>query len=159
MAGERLTTCLWFDGQAEEAANHYCSIFADSTVGSVSRYGEAGPGPAGSVVTVEFELNGQHFVGLNGGPQYRFTEAISFQIPCADQDEIDYYWTRLSEGGEEGSCGWLKDKFGLSWQVIPKELPDLLGDPNPDKATRATQAMLAMSKLDIAALRKASAGA
>ncbi|MGH3815337.1 MAG: VOC family protein, partial [Pseudonocardiaceae bacterium] len=119
MTTDGFTTCLWFDGQAEEAANHYISIFKDSKLGRVGRYTEAGPGPAGTVLTVEFELNGQKFVALNGGPEFKFNEAISFQIFCADQDEVDYYWSKLSEGGEEVACGWLKDKYGLSWQVIP----------------------------------------
>jgi predicted 3-demethylubiquinone-9 3-methyltransferase (glyoxalase superfamily) len=158
MSTDGFTTCLWFDGQAEEAANHYLSIFKNSQIGRIGRYTEAGPGPAGSVLAVEFELNGQKFVGLNGGPQFTFDEAISFQIHCDDQDEVDYYWSRLTEGGEEGPCGWLKDKFGVSWQVVPRMLIDLIGDPDPEKAKRTTQAMMAMSKLDIAALRKAYDG-
>jgi predicted 3-demethylubiquinone-9 3-methyltransferase (glyoxalase superfamily) len=158
MATDSLTTCLWFDGQAEEAANYYTSIFEDSRLGKATRYTDAGPGPAGSVVTVEFELNGQKFVGLNGGPEFTFNEAISFQIFCDDQDEVDYYWSKLSEGGEESVCGWLKDKYGVSWQVIPKVLPDLIGDPDPEKAKRATEAMLGMRKLDIAALERAHSG-
>jgi predicted 3-demethylubiquinone-9 3-methyltransferase (glyoxalase superfamily) len=158
MTTEGFTTCLWFDGQAEEAANHYMSIFKNSKLGRIGRYTEAGPGPAGSVLAVEFELNGQQFVGLNGGPQFTFNEAISFQIFCEDQEEIDYYWSRLSEDGEESVCGWLKDKYGVSWQVIPAGLVDMLGDPDPEKAKRTTEAMLAMSKLDIAALERAYAG-
>ena len=158
MPTEALTTCLWFDGQAEEAANHYTSIFENSKLGRVGRYTEAGPGPAGSVLAVEFELNGQKFVGLNGGPQFTFNEAISFQVHCRDQGEVDYYWSRLSEGGEEGVCGWLKDKFGVSWQVIPTVLVDMIGDADPEKARRATEAMFAMTKFDIAALEKAYAG-
>lgn len=158
MTTDGFTTCLWFDGQAEEAANHYISIFKDSTLGRVGHYTEAGPGPAGTVLAVEFELNGQKFVALNGGPQFTFNEAISFQIPCADQDEVDYYWSKLSEGGEEVACGWLKDKYGLSWQVIPTVLIDMISDPDPEKAKRATEAMLAMTKFDIAALQKAHAG-
>ncbi len=158
MTTDGFTTCLWFDGQAEEAANYYASIFEDSRVGRIGLYGEAGPGPAGDVMAVEFELNGQKFVGLNGGPQFTFNEAISFQIYCADQDEVDYYWSKLSEGGEEGVCGWLKDKYGVSWQVIPSGLIDMIGDPDPEKAKRATEAMLSMTKLDIAALEKAYAG-
>jgi predicted 3-demethylubiquinone-9 3-methyltransferase (glyoxalase superfamily) len=152
------TTCLWFDGQAEEAANHYTSIFENSKLGRTGRYTDAGPGPAGTVLAVEFELNGQKFVGLNGAPQFTFNEAISFQIFCDDQDEVDYHWRKLSEGGEEGVCGWLKDKYGVSWQVIPTVLIDLISDPDPEKAKRATGAMLAMTKLDIAALEKAHAG-
>ncbi|GDY31721.1 VOC family protein [Gandjariella thermophila] len=158
MTDKALTTCLWFDGQAEAAANHYTSIFPDSKILRVGRYTEAGPGPAGSVMVVEFEINGQKFVGLNGGPQFTFDEAISFQIPCADQDEVDYYWSRLSEGGQEGPCGWLKDKFGLSWQVVPTVLIDMISDPDPEKAARTTRAMLSMSKFDIAALERAYAG-
>ncbi len=158
MAGDGLTTCLWFDTEAEEAANHYCSIFEDSKLGGITRYTDAGPGPAGQVLTVEFELNGHPFVGLNGGPQFSFDEAISFQIPCEDQEEVDYYWSRLSDGGEEGPCGWVKDRFGLSWQVIPKGLPELLSDPDPERAARATQAMLSMQKLDVDAIRKAAEG-
>jgi predicted 3-demethylubiquinone-9 3-methyltransferase (glyoxalase superfamily) len=158
MTTDGFTTCLWFDGQAEEAADHYASIFENSRIGRVDRYTEAGLGRTGSVMTVEFELNGQKFVGLNGGPEFRFNEAVSFQIHCDDQDEVDYYWSRLSEGGEEGPCGWLKDKYGVSWQVIPRVLIDLIGDPDPEKSARATEAMLSMSKLDIAALEKAHAG-
>ncbi|WP_331770686.1 VOC family protein (plasmid) [Embleya sp. NBC_00888] len=158
MTGKALTTCLWFDGQAEEAANHYLTIFEDSKLGRIARYNEAGPGPAGSVITVEFEINGQQFVGLNGGPQFTFDEAISFQVPCADQDEVDYYWDKLSEGGQEGPCGWVKDKYGVSWQVVPTELIDMLTDGDQQKAARATAVMLKMGKLDIAALRKAYDG-
>ena len=159
MTSQPLTTCLWFDTQAEAAATYYTSIFKDPKLGNVSRYGEAGPRPAGMVITAEFELNGQQFLALNGGPEYTFTEAISFQIPCADQDEVDYYWERLTaDGGQEGPCGWLKDKFGLSWQVVPTVLSALLGDSDPEKSGRATKAMLSMGKLDIAALERAHAG-
>jgi len=159
MASEGLTTCLWFDGQAEEAAHHYVSIFKNSSIGRIVRYTEAGPGAAGSVVTVDFVAGGNKFVALNGGPQFTFNEAISFQIPCDDQEEVDYYWTKLIEGGgEPGPCGWLKDKYGVSWQVVPKALIDMVGDPDPAKAARTTQAMLSMGKLDIAALEKAYAG-
>ena len=159
MATEPFTTCLWFDTRAEEAARFYTSVFKDARMGSVSRYGEAGPRPAGTVITAEFELNGQKFLALNGGPDYTFTEAISFQIPCADQDEVDYYWDRLTaDGGEPGSCGWLKDRFGLSWQVVPTVLSSLLSDPDPEKATRANKAMLSMGKLDIAELERARDG-
>jgi len=159
MTTDGFTTCLWFDGQAEEAANHYISIFKNSRLGSVGRYTDAGPGPAGTVLAVEFELNGPKFVALNGGPQFRFNEAISFQIHCNDQDEVDYYWSKLSEGGEEVACGWLKDKYGVSWQVIPTVLIGMISDPDPEKAKRATEAMLAMTKFDIAALQKAHAEA
>ena len=158
MAGEGFTTCLWFDGQAEEAANYYASIFEDSKIGKIGRYTEAGPGEPGSVLAVEFELNGQRFVGLNGGPEFKFNEAISFQIFCEDQDEVDYYWNKFTEDGEESVCGWLKDKYGVSWQVIPNGLIEMIGDPNPEKAKRATEAMLKMRKLDIETIRKAHAG-
>jgi predicted 3-demethylubiquinone-9 3-methyltransferase (glyoxalase superfamily) len=158
MTGKAFTTCLWFDTDSEAAANYYTSIFKDSKLGRVGRYTEAGPGPAGSVMTVEFELNGQQFIALNGGPQFTFNEAISFQIPCEDQDEVDYYWSKLSEGGQEVACGWLTDKYGLSWQVVPTVLIDMIADPDPEKAKRATEAMLAMTKFDIAALQKAYAG-
>ncbi|MEC4019426.1 VOC family protein [Streptomyces sp. H27-D2] len=158
MTTDGFTTCLWFDGQAEEAANHYASIFKNSRIGAVGRYTEAGPGPAGSVLAVEFEVNGQKFVALNGGPQFTFNEAVSFQIHCAGQDEVDYYWDKLSAGGQEVACGWLKDVYGVSWQVIPSVLIDMISDPDPEKAQRATEAMLSMTKFDIAALRKAHAG-
>ncbi|MEW2488007.1 VOC family protein [Streptomyces sp. NPDC048411] len=158
MTSEGFTTCLWLDGQAEDAADHYMSIFKNSKLGRVGRYSEAGPGPAGSVMAVEFEINGQKFVALNGGPQFTFNESISFQIPCDDQEEVDYYWSRLCEGGEEGPCGWLKDKYGVSWQVVPNVLIDWIGDPDPVKASRTTEAMMTMKKLDIAALQKAHAG-
>lgn len=152
------TTCLWFDGQAEEAASHYTSIFPDSRIGKIGRHTEAGPGPAGSVLAVEFDANGHRFVALNGGPQFSFNESISFQVYCDGQDEVDHYWSRLSEGGSEGPCGWLKDRYGVSWQVIPNGAVELIGDPDPEKARRATEAMLTMGKLDIAALRRAHAG-
>jgi predicted 3-demethylubiquinone-9 3-methyltransferase (glyoxalase superfamily) len=158
MPTDGFTTCLWFDGQAEEAANHYASIFQDAKIGRIGRYTEAGPGPPGSVLAVEFELNGQKFVAINGGPQFTFNEAISFQIYCDDQRELDDYWDRLSEGGEPGQCGWLKDRYGVSWQVIPAGLIDMIGDADPKKARRTTEAMLAMTKLDIAALERAYAG-
>jgi predicted 3-demethylubiquinone-9 3-methyltransferase (glyoxalase superfamily) len=159
MPSEGFTTSLWFDGQAEEAAHYYVSIFKDSKLGRVLRYNEAGPGPAGSVVTIEFEINGQKFVGINGGPDFTFSEAISFMIHCADQNEVDHYWNKLTEGGgQEGPCGWLKDKYGVSWQVVPDGLLDLIGDPDPEKAKRTTEAMYTMKKLDLAALRKAHAG-
>ncbi|MEU2284133.1 VOC family protein [Streptomyces sp. NPDC013178] len=155
MTTDGFTTCLWFDGQAEEAAHHYVSIFKNSSVGRITRYTEAGPGPAGSVVTVEFTANGQKFVALNGGPEFKFNEAISFQIHCADQEEVDHYWHKLTEGGgEPGPCGWLKDKYGVSWQVVPGVLMEMVTDPDQDKAARATRAMLSMGKLDIAALRR-----
>ena len=149
---------LWFDTEAEQAAQFYVSIFPNSRVLSVLRYTEAGPGEPGTVVTVEWELDGQRFVGINGGPQFPFTEAVSFQIDCKDQAEVDHYWDRLTDGGEEVQCGWLKDRYGVSWQVVPEALVELLGDPDPGRASRATEAMLAMKKLDIAALRAAADG-
>jgi predicted 3-demethylubiquinone-9 3-methyltransferase (glyoxalase superfamily) len=158
MVTKGFTTCLWFDGQAEEAANHYVSIFKDSKLGRVGRYSEAGPGPVGEVQFVEFEANGQRFMGLNGGPQFTFNESISFQIFCGDQDELDYYWSTLSEGGSEVACGWLKDKYGVSWQVVPDGLTEMISDPDPEKAKRTTEAMLSMVKFDIAALQRAYAG-
>ncbi|MFC9843581.1 VOC family protein [Streptomyces sp. NPDC060223] len=159
MPANGFTTCLWFDGQAEEAVDHYISIFKNSELGRITRYTEAGPGPVGSVVTVEFVANGQKFIALNGGPQFTFNEAISFQIDCDDQEEVDYYWNKLTEGGGEGGpCGWLKDKYGVSWQVVPVRLVEMVVDPDPQKAARATAAMLKMGKLDIAALEKAYAG-
>ncbi|MEE1760274.1 VOC family protein [Streptomyces sp. NPDC014892] len=158
MSSEGFTTCLWFDGQAEEAAAHYVSVFKNSRLGRVTHYGEGARQPAGSVLTVEFVANGQQFVALNGGPEFKFTEAISFQILCADQDEIDYYWNSLTEGGEPGPCGWLKDRFGVSWQVVPAELVDMISDSDPQKVARATAAFMAMGKFDLAALRKAYAG-
>ncbi|SEO25132.1 VOC family protein [Actinacidiphila rubida] len=153
-----LTTCLWFDGQAEEAADFYLSVFKDGTRGRVSRYTEAGPGEPGSVLGVEFTVNGQKFVAINGGPEFTFNEAVSFQIPCADQAEVDYYWSRLAgNGGEEVQCGWLKDRFGVSWQVVPDALLDFLGDPDGAKAAATARAMFTMKKLDIASLTSAHA--
>ena len=148
--------CLWFDGQAEQAARHYTAIFPNSEILGVTRYGPAMPDQEGQVMTVEFSLDGQRYVGLNGGPQFTFSEAISFQIHCADQDEVDHYWTRLADGGEEGPCGWLKDRYGVSWQVVPTRLFELVGDSDPGRAQRATQAMLTMRKIDIAALERAA---
>ncbi|MDX2526445.1 VOC family protein [Streptomyces europaeiscabiei] len=158
MTSDGFTTCLWFDGQAEEAAAHYVSIFKNSRIGRVTHYGEGAPQPAGSVLTVDFVANGQQFVALNGGPQFKFTEAVSFQILCADQDEIDYYWNSLTEGGEPGPCGWLKDRFGVSWQVVPTALIEMINDSDPQKASRAVAAMMSMGKFDLAALEKAYAG-
>jgi predicted 3-demethylubiquinone-9 3-methyltransferase (glyoxalase superfamily) len=154
----RLTTCLWFDTQGEEAAEFYCSVIPDSRVLDVSRYGEAGPGTPGAAMTVSFELDGRPFVALNGGPEFRFTEAVSLQVSCRDQDEVDHYWSTLVEGGEESVCGWLKDRYGFSWQIVPTALPELLGDPDPDRAQRAMKAMLGMRKIDIEALRRAADG-
>ncbi len=149
---------LWFDSQAEEAMHLYVSIFRNSKVVGIARYGDAGPGPKGSVMTASFELDGQRFTALNGGPQFKFTEAISFLVDCADQAEVDELWDRLSEGGEKGPCGWLKDKFGVSWQIIPSVLMQLINDPDPDKSRRVMEAMLQMSKIDVAKLEKAHAG-
>jgi predicted 3-demethylubiquinone-9 3-methyltransferase (glyoxalase superfamily) len=154
----RITPNMWFDTEAEEAAEFYISIFKNSRIVHVAHYTEAGPRPAGMVMTVEFELDGLRFVGINGGPEFTFSEAVSFLVNCEDQDEIDYYWERLSEGGQEGPCGWLKDKFGLSWQVAPTGMDELFSDPDPARATRAMEAMLKMGKLDIAALRAAADG-
>lgn len=153
-----ITPCLWFDKKGEEAAKFYVSIFENSRITDISYYGEAGPRPAGTVLTVAFEIDGQPFTALNGGPEYSFTEAISFQIQCETQKEVDHYWDRLSEGGEEGPCGWLKDRFGVSWQIVPSELPTLIGDPDPERSARAMKAMLGMKKLDIEEIRKAANG-
>ena len=153
--------CLWFDGRAEEAAKHYTSIFPNSSIGDITRYGPDMPPPMseGDVLTVDFTLDGQAYTALNGGPQFPFTEAVSFQIVCAYQEETDHYWYGLIEGGgQESQCGWLKDRFGVSWQVFPSELIDLTNDPDPGRAQRAMQAMLQMKKLDIAVLEKAHAG-
>jgi len=159
MNTDGFTTCLWFDGQAEEAAEFYVSVFKNSSVGRISRYPEGSPGQAGSVMSVEFTANGQQFVALNGGPQFRFNEAISFQLHCSDQREIDHYWSRLTEnGGEGGPCGWLKDRYGVSWQVVYDRLIDMVCDPDTEKAERATRAMMSMGKLDVATLDKAYAG-
>ena len=142
--------CLWFDGRAEEAAQYYVSVFPDSAVTQVTR------GPEGRAMTVSFSLDGHDYVALNGGPQFTFTEAVSFQIHCTDQDEVDHYWSRLTDGGQESQCGWLKDRFGVSWQVVPVELFTLLSDPDPGRAQRATQAMLQMRKIDVATMRRAA---
>ena len=155
---QRIIPNLWFDTEAEEAAGFYISVFENARIVNVAHYTEAGPREAGMVMTVEFELNGQRFVGINGGPQFKFDEAVSFQVNCANQDEIDYYWERLSEGGEEGPCGWLKDRYGLSWQVVPTGMEELFTDPDPERAQRAMQAMLGMDKIDIAALHSAADG-
>lgn len=155
---QKITPFLWFDGRAEEAMNFYASIFKNTKIGNVSRYGEGGPAPAGSVMTASFELEGLEFTALNGGPHFKFSEAISFHISCDSQDEVDHYWTKLSEGGQTQQCGWLKDKFGISWQVIPTALPRLLGNPDRAKAGRAMQAMMKMTKIDIAKLEDAANG-
>ncbi|MFF4394818.1 VOC family protein [Streptomyces sp. NPDC001480] len=159
MTTDGFITCLWFDGQAEEAAHFYVSVFKNAAIGRITRGNEAVPGPAGSVLTAEFTANGQKFVALNGGPQFKFNEAVSFQIICSDQEEIDHYWNKLTEnGGEGGPCGWLKDRYGLSWQVVYDRLIDMIGGPDQEKATRATRAMMSMGKLDVAELERAYAG-
>lgn len=156
----KITPCLWFDTQAEEAAKFYTSVFPNSTIDEVTRYGKDMPMPEGTALTVEFTLDGQTFTALNGGPQFTFSEAISFQVDCADQAEVDRYWDTLTaDGGQESQCGWLKDKYGLSWQIVPSELASVLGGPDPEGAQRATAAMMQMRKLDIDALKKAYAGA
>ncbi len=160
----KITPCLWFDDQAEEAVRFYAGIFKDSKITAITRYPDVGQEihgkPAGSVLTVEFELDGQSFTALNGGPHFKFNEAVSFQIECATQEEVDYYWERLSEGGDPKAqqCGWLKDKYGLSWQVTPKGMAEMLNDPDTAKSQRAFQAMLQMKKLEVAGLQRAFAG-
>jgi predicted 3-demethylubiquinone-9 3-methyltransferase (glyoxalase superfamily) len=156
---QKITPCLWFDTEGEEAAKFYTSVFPNSRIVDVARYGEAGPRPAGTVMVVSFELDGQKFTALNGGPQFTFDEAISFQVSCETQEEVDAFWSALSEGGEEGPCGWLKDKFGVSWQIIPTALSRLLGDPDREKSQRAMQAMLKMKKIEIDVLERAAAQA
>jgi len=153
---QKITPCLWFDTEGEEAAKFYTSLFDDSRITDVSSYGEAGPRPEGTVMTVSFELDGQQFLALNGGPDFTFNEALSLQVSCKDQEEVDKFWNGLSEGGEEGPCGWLKDKYGLSWQIVLTALPELLSDPDPGRAQRAMQAMLGMKKIEIDVLRKAA---
>jgi predicted 3-demethylubiquinone-9 3-methyltransferase (glyoxalase superfamily) len=154
---QKITPCLWFDTQAEEAANFYVSLFADAEVTLVTRYPEDSPGPTGEVMLVFFRLAGQEFMAVNGGPQFPFTEAVSFNVRCEDQAEVDRFWSALTEGGgEEGQCGWLKDRFGLSWQIIPVRMGDLLSDPDPGRSYRAMQAMLQMRKIDIQALETAA---
>jgi len=152
----KITPCLWFDTQGEEAARFYTSIFPNSRIVDVAHYGEAGPRDAGTVMVVKFELDGQEFVALNGGPEFTFDEAISFQIDCADQEEVDRYSEALTDGGEQGPCGWVKDRFGLSWQVVPKRMIELLSDPDEAKAQRAMAAMLEMRRIDIAAVEAAA---
>jgi predicted 3-demethylubiquinone-9 3-methyltransferase (glyoxalase superfamily) len=152
----RITPCLWFDDQGEEAATFYTGIFENSRILDVTHYGPAGPRPEGMVMTVSFELEGQEFLALNGGPEFTFDEAISFQVNCESQDEVDRFWSQLGDGGQEGPCGWVKDKFGLSWQIVPTVLDELIRDPDPDRSQRAMKAMLGMSKLDIAELQRAA---
>jgi predicted 3-demethylubiquinone-9 3-methyltransferase (glyoxalase superfamily) len=159
--GQKITPCLWFDTQAEEAANFYISVFENGRVKQVSRYGEAGHDvhgkEAGSVMVVEFEIAGQTFTALNGGPHFKFSEAVSFQVMCADQEEIDRFWTKLSDGGHEGQCGWLKDRFGLSWQIVPAILPQLIGNARGQARERVIDAVMGMKKFDLAALQRAAA--
>jgi predicted 3-demethylubiquinone-9 3-methyltransferase (glyoxalase superfamily) len=153
---QQITPCLWFDTEGEEAANFYASIFKNSRILEISRYGEAGPRPAGTVMVVSFELAGQKFTALNGGPEFKFNEAVSFQVNCESQQEVDEFWDALCEGGEPGPCGWLKDKYGVSWQIIPTALTELINDPDPAKSQRAMKAMLQMGKIDVEALRQAA---
>ncbi|EME19841.1 VOC family protein [Rhodococcus triatomae] len=156
---QKFTPCLWFDSEAEEAAQFYTSVFKNSSIGEIARYGEGMPKPAGTALTVEFTIDGQEFTALNGGPQFSFNEAISFQIDCADQAEVDEYWDALTaDGGEESQCGWLKDKFGVSWQVVPRELKSVIGGPDPEGSQRAVAAMMQMRKLDITVLKQAYEG-
>ena len=155
---EKIATCLWFDNQAEEALNFYTSIFKNSKVGKVARYGDSGPGPKGSVMMATFELEGRNFMALNGGPVFKFTPAISFVVNCGTQDEVDDYWNKLLEGGAPQQCGWLSDKFGVSWQIVPTILGELMADKDPAKASRVAQAMMKMIKLDIKALKQAYEG-
>ncbi len=161
IAGQ-ITPCLWFDTQAEEATNFYVSVFKNSKIGRISRYGKAGQDvhkkKDGSVMTVEFEINGQKFTALNGGPNFKFSEAVSFQVFCDTQDEIDYFWNALSKGGQEGPCGWLKDKYGLSWQVVPSAIPKMMTDPDARKSERVMDAFMKMKKFDLAKLNRAYEG-
>jgi predicted 3-demethylubiquinone-9 3-methyltransferase (glyoxalase superfamily) len=162
IAGKQITPCLWFDTQAEEAAKFYCAVFKNSKITAISRYPEAGQEvhkkPPGSVMVVAFELDGQPFTALNGGPQFKFDEAVSFQVMCETQGEIDHYWSALTAGGQEGPCGWLKDKFGLSWQVVPSAIPRLMSGADAKKSARVMNAFMKMKKLDLAALERAYAG-
>jgi len=157
MPTRKITPFLWFDHQAEEAATFYTSVFKNSKIETVTRYGDAGPGPKGSVMTIAFELDGQKFVALNGGPHYQFTPAISFVVNCEEQEEVDYYWEKLTAGGQEIQCGWLVDKYGVSWQIIPAALIKMLGDRDTDRASRVMQAIMPMKKLDLKQLKKAYA--
>ena len=152
-----ITPCLWFDTEGEDAANFYTSVFPNSKIVDISRYGSAGPRAEGTVMTVEFDLDGSRFTALNGGPDFKFSEAISFQVSCEKQEEVDAYWSKLSDGGEEGPCGWLKDRFGVSWQIVPTRLVELLADPDKEKAQRVMQAMLQMKKIEVAELERAAA--
>jgi len=156
---QKITPCLWFDTEGEDAATFYTSVFPNSRIVDVARYGSAGPRPEGTVMTVSFELDGQKFVALNGGPEFTFDEAISFQVSCETQEEVDAFWSKLTEDGEEGPCGWLKDQFGVSWQIVPTVLSELLADPDAEKSQRVMQAMLKMKKIEIDALERAAAQA
>jgi predicted 3-demethylubiquinone-9 3-methyltransferase (glyoxalase superfamily) len=156
---QKITPFLWFDTQSEEAAEFYTSVFPNSKIVEIVRYGSAGPRPEGMVMTVSFELDGQKFVALNGGPDFKFSEAISFEVDCDTQEEVDTYWSKLSDGGEEGPCGWLRDRFGVSWQIVPRILTALLADPDREKSQRVMQAMLSMRKLEIEPLERAAAAA
>ncbi len=162
IAGQKIAPCLWFDTQAEDAAKFYCAVFKNSKITAISHYPQAGQEihhkPAGSVMVVAFELDGQAFTALNGGPQFKFDEAVSFQIYCETQAEIDYYWSALSKGGQEGPCGWLKDRFGLSWQVVPVAIPQMMADADAEKSARVMNAFMQMKKLDLAAIERAYAG-
>ena len=156
---QAITPCLWFDHRVEEAAEFYVSVFTDAEILSVQRYGPDGPQPEGTALTVRFRLRDQEFTALNGGPEHHFTESISFQIDCADQAEVDHYWHALTaDGGQEGQCAWLQDRYGLFWQVVPRRLPELLGDPDPGRVGRVLQAMMGMTKIDVAALERAAEG-
>ena len=155
----KITPCLWFDTEGEEAATFYTSVFPNSRILDIARYGSAGPRPEGMVMTVSFELDGRKFTALNGGPEFTFNESISFEVHCDTQEEVDAFWSKLSDGGEEGPCGWLKDRYGVSWQVIPTALPRLLGDPDREKSQRVMEAMLSMKKIEIDALERAAAAA
>jgi predicted 3-demethylubiquinone-9 3-methyltransferase (glyoxalase superfamily) len=155
---QKIKPCLWFDGQAEEAAKFYISVFKDGKIREITHYGKSGPRPEGSVMTVEFELFGQEFMGLNGGPEFKFNEALSLTVACKTQEEIDELWEKLSRGGQEVECGWLKDKYGLFWQIVPAEIPKMLSDPDPEKVNRVMEAVMTMKKLDIAALKQAYEG-
>jgi predicted 3-demethylubiquinone-9 3-methyltransferase (glyoxalase superfamily) len=158
-AMQKITPCLWFDTEGEEAARFYTSVFPNSRIVDVAHYGSAGPRPEGMVMTVSFELDGQAFVALNGGPDFSFNEAISLQVDCETQEEVDAFWSKLSDGGEEGPCGWLKDRYGVSWQIVPTRLTELIADPDREKSQRVMQAMLSMKKIEIDALERAAAEA
>jgi len=153
----KITPWLWFDTQAEEAARFYTSVFPNSSIDEITHYGSAGPRPSGMVMTVAFQLDGQKLVGLNGGPEFTFSEAVSLKVSCESQDEVDAYWTKLADGGEEGPCGWLKDRFGLSWQIVPRRLEELLGDPDRERAQRVMRSMLSMKKIEVEELERAAA--